>query len=169
MHINLTCYVRNGVVQQCLVAYTPRESEVEGSMPGMLSFFLSCRDCFISFFFNHRHRVWFHNRVPLGADTLIICIIPGMYFCIRSAVAATAAIMLLLQLLPFVMVCRVANLFLWFTSSDFSVFFLFIQTRVIFYVPLGSILSYLRPRFAHNTSSVILGMRGAKAGVSPPR
>ena len=29
--------------------------------------------------------------------------------------------------------------------------------------------SHLRPRFAYTTSSVITGMRGAKAGVSPPR
>ena len=32
-----------------------------------------------------------------------------------------------------------------------------------------AVLSHLRPRFPWTTSSVITGMRGAKAGVSPPR
>ena len=31
------------------------------------------------------------------------------------------------------------------------------------------VVSHLRPRFAHSTSSVTTGMRGAVAGVSPPR
>ena len=31
------------------------------------------------------------------------------------------------------------------------------------------ILSHLRPRFAYTTYSVIMGMGGAKAGISPPR
>ena len=84
-------------------------------------------------------------------------------------------------------------------------FFLFIQTRFISNVPLGStvactasnrqythpfavlphvrpqfantppplqccrILWHLQPRFAYTASSVITGMRGVKAGVSPPR
>ena len=33
------------------------------------------------------------------------------------------------------------NLFLWFLASDSSVFFLFIQTRFIMYVPLGSTIA----------------------------
>ena len=57
----------------------------------------------------------------------------------------------------------------WFIESDPSFFFLFIQTRLIFEVPLGGTVSHLRSRFAYSTSSVIAGMRGAKAGVIPPR
>ena len=44
----------------------------------------------------------------------------------------------------------------WFIESDPSAFFLSIQTRFIFDVPLGSTVSYLRPRFAY-----ILGSHGA--------
>ena len=43
----------------------------------------------------------------------------------------------------------------WFIESDPSAFFLSIQTRFIFDVPLGSTVSYLRPRFAY-----ILGSHG---------
>ena len=96
--------------------------------------------------------------------------------CIRSAIAAAAAaalcvatLLLLQLLLLFVMVCRMAKLLLWSIVSDSSVFFLFIQTRYTFMYPLV-VLSHLRPRFAYyNTSSAITGIRGAKAGVSPPR
>ena len=55
-----------------------------------------------------------------------------------------------------------------FNESDSSVFFLSIQTRFILMYPLA-VLSHSRPRFAYKISSVITGMRGAKAGVSPPR
>ena len=61
---------------------------------------------------------------------------------------------------------------LWLIASNSSVFFLFIQRRFIFSVPLGSILSLVQPRFNYNTyhtSSVITGMCGAKAGVIRPR
>ena len=47
-----------------------------------------------------------------------------------------------------------AKNFFWFIESDPSVSFLFIQ-RDIFYVPLGSTVSYLRPRFVY-----ILGNHG---------
>ena len=52
----------------------------------------------------------------------------------------------------------------WFIEHDPSVF-VFIQKRYIFYVPLDRTVSHLRPRFA---SSVIRGIRGAKADVNPP-
>ena len=52
------------------------------------------------------------------------------------------AVLLLLQLLLFVMVCRVAKSLLWFTESDSSVFSLSIQSRMIFYVPLGSAVAF---------------------------
>ena len=47
------------------------------------------------------------------------------------------------HLVPGCQICR------WFIESSPSVFFLFIQTRCIFYVPLGSTVSHLRPRFAY--------------------
>ena len=62
---------------------------------------------------------------------------------------------------------RWQNLLLWFIVSDSRVAFLFIETQSIF-----DVLPHLQPRFTYNTyhtSSVIAGMRGAKAGVSPPR
>ena len=49
--------------------------------------------------------MWFHNRVPLGAEILsLYCCraylyIPDMYLCTHSAVAAAAAMLLLPQLL----------------------------------------------------------------------
>ena len=102
--------------------------------------------------------------------------------CIQSATAAAAAaavaaalcvslLLLLLQqqccwfLLLFVIVCRM-------TKYDVGLmnlipFFLFIQARFTFDVPLGSTVSHLR--LGSPASSVIAGMRGDKAGVSPPR
>ena len=50
-----------------------------------------------------------------------------------------------------------------------SVFFLFIQTRIIFNACTYAVLSHLGSRLACTASSVIAGMRRAKAGVSPPR
>ena len=64
------------------------------------------------------------------------------------------------------------SLLLWFVASDSSVFFLFIKIRFIFNVPLDSTIAFTASIFTYNayhTSSVITGMRGAKAGVSPPR
>ena len=61
------------------------------------------------------------------------------------------------------------NLLLWSIASDPSVFFLFLQTRFIFNVPLGSTAVasiYLTNIY---TSSVVTGMCGAKAGVRPTR
>ena len=45
------------------------------------------------------------------------------------------------------------NLLLWSTASDFSAFFLFIQTRCIFYVTLGS--TRLQPRFTSHISYIL--------------
>ena len=93
---------------------------------------------------------------------------------IHNAVAVAAALrvtkLLLLQVLLFVMWCAGwQNLLLWSIEFDSGASLLFIQTRLFFMYPLP-VLSYLRPRFAYcNTFSVITGMRGAKAGVSPPR
>ena len=62
------------------------------------------------------------------------------------------------------------NLFLWFLASDSSVFFLFIQTRFVLNVPLGSTsLPSIYLVNTYHASSVIAGMRGGKAGVSLPR
>ena len=54
----------------------------------------------------------------------------------------------------------------WFAESDSSVFFLVIKHDLFLMYPLA-VLSYLRPGFAHNTSSVITGIRGAKGGRQP--
>ena len=56
----------------------------------------------------------------------------------------------------------------WFIEYDPSVLFLFIQTRFIFDVPLGSTVRRINA-LDLPTSSIIPSMRGAKAGVSPPR
>ena len=50
-----------------VVAFTPCESQVEGLISGVLSFFFWCTVCSISFF--AWHRVRFHNPVPLGPVT----------------------------------------------------------------------------------------------------
>ena len=68
------------------------------------------------------------------------------FVCCYVAVAAAAVLLLLVTVrrrVPDGQVCC------WFVESDPSVFFLFIQTRVIFYVSFGSTVSHLRPRFAY--------------------
>ena len=96
------------------------------------------------------------------------------YLCEQSAAAALCVGMLLLQLAAAACCCCSSSsagwqkLLLWFIESDSSVIFLF-QLELIFMHPLA-VLSHLRPRFVScNTSSVVASMRGAKAGVSPPR
>ena len=69
--------------------------------------------------------------------------------------------MLLQHLLLFVVACRMAKVVAGsLTLIPSSVFFLLIQTRCIFDVcTLGSIVDF--------TSSLIAGMRGARAAVKP--
>ena len=69
--------------------------------------------------------------------------------CMHGPVAAAAAaalciaILLFLQLLLFVMVCRMTIFLLWFIASDRIVFFpYFIQTGSIFNVPLVSTFAF---------------------------
>ena len=89
--------------------------------------------------------------------------------CRYTAVPAAAAMLLLPATvcypLPHGQICCC-----WFIVSDPIVFFLFINFCFYFMVPLGNSVSHLSPRFpCCNTSSVIMGMRGTKAGVSPRR
>ena len=102
--------------------------------------------------------------------------IPGMHLfmhsecCCRCCCGCSVAILLSLpQLLLFVIVCRMAKL----VASSLNL------------IPIGSLdsnttyltrypfrsgtVSHLRPRFAYTSSSVFTGMRGAKAGISPPQ
>ena len=91
--------------------------------------------------------------------------------------------------------CWIAKIVAGHIESDSNVFFLFIQTQCIFNVPLGSTTYYCSLQIvavhvlpyplgfdpqhvccvaytdsiAYTTSSVVAGMRGAKADVSPPR
>ena len=68
------------------------------------------------------------------------------------------------------------NFLLWLVASDSSVFLLFIQTRFLFNVPWRycriysvEFLTYNTRYISYHTSSVIAGMCGAEAGISPPR
>ena len=98
----------------------------------------------------------------------------ALYRCTNTVAAAAAAVRH-----PSDIVCRMAKIVAGSLNlSSPRVFFLLIQTRFFlnestpWYIPLGSSFIYLlvRPRFACITSiSVITGMHGAKAGVSPPR
>ena len=84
---------------------------------------------------------------------------------IHCCVVAAAAVLLL----PAAVRHRVPDgqICCWFIEFDLSVFFLFIQTRFIF---LCTPRQYCRIyALDMPTSSVITGMHGAKAGVSPPR
>ena len=117
-------------------------------------------------------------RCPLGNREL-------NFICIQSAAASAAALcvpillLLLMQqccsfLLLFVIMHRAVkfvagplNLIPVFSFSSF-------KHDLFFMVPLGSTaVSHLQPRFAYSldlpTASLITCMRGAKAGVSPPR
>ena len=60
------------------------------------------------------------------------------------------------------------KLLLWPFASDISFCFLFFQTRCTFCVPLGSTVASIYLINAYHISSVITGVRDAKAGVSPP-
>ena len=79
-------HLLNRVVKQ--VPFTPVASQVEGSIPGVLSFFFGVPLFFTSFLH------WFHNRVPLGPDIyrVLYCTTytSGTYLCIQSAAAAAA-------------------------------------------------------------------------------
>ena len=57
----------------------------------------------------------------------------------------------------------------WLSEYDSSNFLSVHSNTIYFFMHPLAVLSHFRPRFAYNTSSVITGMRGAKAGVSPPR
>ena len=68
------------------------------------------------------------------------------------------------------------NFLLWLVASDSGVFLLFIQTRFLFNVPWRycriysvEFLTYNTRYISYHTSSVIAGMCGAEAGISPPR
>ena len=89
-----------------------------------------------------------------------------------ASALCVAILLLLLQLLLLAAVRRRVpdgKICCWFIESDSSVFFLFIQTRYILNVLLGSTVAFTASIFLLKTSSVIAGMRGAKAAVSPPR
>ena len=67
-------------------------------------------------------------------------------------------------------------LLLWFTASDSSVFFLFIQTRYIFNVALGSTVAFTalirRLKYiqsTYHTSSVLRACAETRQVLSPPR
>ena len=81
-------------------------------------------------------------------------------------------VLLLPQLLLLLILCRMTKTVA--GSSNLipsSVFFPFIPTRLIFNVciPLGCTVAFTASICLYITSAVITGMRGAKAGVSPPR
>ena len=59
----------------------------------------------------------------------------------------------------------------WFIESDSLQCFLSLYSNTIDFCCMHSLAvrSHIWPRYAHTASSVITGMRGAKAGVSPPR
>ena len=117
----------------------------------------------------------------------------------RMLLLLCVAVLLLLQLAAAACCCCSSscagwqNMLLWFIESESSILFLFIQTRFISHVHhLPVSINYIpflgrrgggrgnprgRPSFSpvfcvlshYNISSVIAGMREAKAGVSPPR
>ena len=62
-----------------------------------------------------------------------------MYLCMQST---TAALCVAILLLLFVIECRTAKNVTWLVESDSSVFFLVIEIRFNFYVPLGSTVAF---------------------------
>ena len=63
--------------------------------------------------------------------------------CCHPAVAAAA--MLLLAAVLFVIACGMTQFVVWSIASDSSVLFLFIHTRFLFNVPLGSTVACAAP------------------------
>ena len=90
--------------------------------------------------------------------------------CCCHCCCSVYAILPLLQqrccLLLFVIVCRMVK-FVAGSLNLIPAFSLIIQTRDIFLIPLGSVVAFTGLDLP--TYLVITGMRGAKAGVSPPR
>ena len=63
-------HLRNEGVKKYGVVVTPKESEIVGSMPGVLPLF-SANHFFHLIFCCRRHRrVWFHDQVRLGPNVL---------------------------------------------------------------------------------------------------
>ena len=107
--------------------------------------------------------------------------IPGTYFCVQSAVLLLLLLLLLWMLqycccrcsycyllLLLVIVCRLTK-FVAGSLNLIPVFYFSSFKHGLFFMHPLALLSHFRPRFAYNTSSVLSGMRGAKAGVSPRR
>ena len=108
-----------------------------------------------------------HHRIVVSGPQAAVTAAAAAAPCV-----AVPPLLLLQQLLLFVIVCRMAKMVagsLNLTAS--SVIFLFMQTRFIFNVcrlPLGSTVVFAAS-ISYTASSVITGIRGAKAGVIPPR
>ena len=134
-----------------------------GSIPTVLSFFCFGAPFFLPLFVWRRvvsqpstARTW-HNR-HYTAERRIIYL------------ACIYTYRLLLPLLLFVIVCRMAKIAAGSMNLiPSSVVFLFIQTRSIFNVRTPWQYCRVHGLDLLNTYSVIMGMRGAKTGVSPPR
>ena len=98
--------------------------------------------------------VWFHNRVPLGPDIPGIILLYDVVYtwhvfihkeCCCRCCSCSVPVFLLQQLPLFVILYRMAkNVAGSLNLIASSVFFLFIQTRIIFnYVPLGSTVAFM--------------------------
>ena len=104
------------------------------------------------------------SRSQLYIHTERCCRCCSFFVCSYTAVVAAAAAVLLLaaavrRRVPDGQICC------WFIESNATVLHLFIQTRFIFHVPLGSTVSHLRSRLSY-----ILGNYGharSQAGRQP--
>ena len=173
----------NLVRQRWKVARTLREYEVGSSIPGALSFFFFWCSVFFHLFF--LGTVWgFTTGYPDLIDdyTAVRCCTTYEYVFGNTYVFLLLLLLLCVLirmcLLPLQCCCCSSscagwqNLFLWLLHL--TPFFLsLIQRRCIFNVPLDSTVACIASIYLYDntdhTSSVITGMRGAKAGVSPPR
>ena len=134
-------------------------------------------------FLLRRHRVRFHNRVRwLDRLKLYCTLLHDVRVCIciylpcTSAAAAALLCVAILLLLQFLVIVRRMAKFVSVVPGFCVQCFVSLHSYTIYvqcaYVPLGSTVVFTASIFAYNTShtcSVITGMRGAKAGIRPPR
>ena len=103
--------------------------------------------CAIFFHILVWHHLWFHNRIALGPDILYLAPV-CINICIQSVAAAVAALCCYAAVVAVMLAAAVCHrvpggkIFCRFILSDSSdVLFIFIQTRFIFNVLLGSIIA----------------------------
>ena len=159
------CHVRKRVVKSSLDSLRVRGRSAE-CFPFIIIFVYRVGVPSL-FVITYRHRVWFATEYLnlIDCNYTVRCCMAYEYVFEYACDVFQLLLCVFLYYCCCICCCLLLlfGLLLWLIASDPSVFFVFIiQTRLLMY-PLA-VLSLLQPRFIYNTSSVIAGTRGTKAG-----